>query len=238
MITGGSRGLGKELASLLASEGSQIVICSRNKKELKKVCEEITSRSGRCEYFVADVTNGSQVDKLIKSVLKKYGRIDVLINNAGYVNKWKGVEKITLGEFEDCLKTNVYSVFYFLRTIAPIMRKQNQGAIITISSMAGKRAVPNLSAYSASKFAAIGLTQSVAKELKGTNVFCISVCPGGMKTGMREKVFGPEAAHKQQDPKFVASIIRDILIDNVKVPHGGDIVIRYGKIAAINQPPE
>lgn len=214
------------------------MICSRNKLELKKVCEEIASRGGQCEYFVADVTNGNQVDKVIKSVLNKYGKIDVLVNNAGYVNKWKGVEKITLDEFKECLETNTYSVFYFLRRILPLMRKQNHGAIITISSMAGKRAVPNLSAYSASKFAAIGLTQSVAKELKDTNVFCISVCPGGMKTGMREKVFGPEDAQKQQDPKFVASVIRDILIDKVKVPHGGDIVIRYGQITAINQPPE
>ena len=222
----------------MANEGCQIVICSRNKSTLKKVCSEITSVGGKCDYFVADATNENQVGKLIDHIIKKYGKIDILISSAGYINKWKGVEKITLQEFDDNFKTNVYSVFYLMRKIVPLMRKQNEGAIVSISSMSGKRAVPNLAAYSASKFAVVGLTQSVAKELKDTNVFCISVCPGGMNTEMREKVFGPEDAMKQQDPEFVASTIRDILLGKIKVPQAGDVVIRYGQITAINPAPE
>ena len=132
----------------------------------------------------------------------------------------------------------VNRIVRILKKIIPIMKKQNEGTIINISSMAGKRGVPNLAIYSASKFAVIGLTQAIAKELKDTGVYCISVCPGGMNTGMREKVFGAEDAKKQQNPKFVANVVKDILLGRIKVPNGGDIVIRHGEIESINDSPE
>ena len=237
-ITGGGRGLGKELAKTLAEEGSKVIICSRNRNELSKVCREITDKDGFCEYFVTDITDKFQVYKFINAIIAKHKKIDVLINNAGYVHEWETLENIAEDELENSFKTNVYSIFYFLKRVVPIMKKQNEGVIINISSMAGKRGVPNLSAYSASKFAVIGLTQAVAKELKNTSVYCISVCPGGMNTGMREKVLGVDDARKQQDPKFVASVIKDVLLDRIKVPHGGDIVIRHSKIDSINSAPE
>jgi len=238
VITGGGKGLGKELSKVLAEEGSKVVICSRNKDELSKICREIANKNGFCEYFVTDITEKSQVDRFINDIITKHKKIDVLINNAGYVHNWEAVEDITEDELESSFKTNVYSIFYFLKRVKPIMKKQNEGAIINISSMAGKRGVPNLSAYSASKFAVIGLTQAVAKELKDTGVYCISVCPGGMNTGMREKVFGAVDAQKQQDPKFVANVIKDVLYGRIKVPHGGDIVIRHGKVDSINAAPQ
>ena len=118
------------------------------------------------------------------------------------------------------------------------MRKQAHGMIISISSMAGKRGVPNFAAYSASKFAVLGLTQSVAKELKDSGIFCIAVCPGGMSTEMRTKAFGWEDSKKQQSPQYVANVVKDVLMGKIKVPHGGDIVIRNGEITAINAPLE
>jgi len=238
VITGGSKGLGKELAKFFSAEGSTVVICSRSANDLKSVCNEIVGAGGKCEYFVVDVTNKKRVDKLIDKVLSSHGRVDVLVNNAGYATKWKGIEKNTEGEFETCFRTNVYSIFYFLKKIVPIMRRQNSGSIINISSMAGKRGIPNLAAYCASKFAVVGLTQSVAKELKDTDVLCISVCPGGMSTEMRSKIFGLEDAKKQQSPQYVANVIKDVLLGKIKVPNGGDIIIRHGKIMAINPAPE
>lgn len=238
VITGGGRGLGKELSKILAEEGSKVIICSRNKNELSKVCNEISDKKGFCEYFVVNITDKAQVDKFINAIVKKHERIDILINNAGYVHKCETIENTAEEEWKDSFETNIYSIFYFLKKVIPLMKKQKKGTIVNISSMAGKRGVPNLAAYSASKFAVIGLTQAVAKELNDTGIYCISVCPGGMNTGMREKVFGTEDAHKQQDPKFVANVIKDILNGRIKVPHGGDIVIRHGKVDSVNSAPE
>ena len=236
VITGGGRGLGKELAKTLAKDGSRIIICSRNKTELSKVCHGISNKNASCEYFVVDVSDKKQVNKFIDDVVAKYRKIDVLINNAGYVHEWETIENTPEKEMEKCFEINVYPIFYFLKKVIPLMKRQNEGAIINISSMAGKRGVPNLTAYSASKFAVIGLTQAVAKEVNNTGIYCITVCPGGMNTRMREKVLGSEDAKRQQDPKVVADVIKNILIGKIKVPHGGDISIRYGEISAINKP--
>ena len=236
VITGGGRGLGKELAKTLAREGSRVIICSRNRTELSKVCLEVSNKNGSCEYFVVDVSDKKQVNKFIDDVVTRYRKIDVLINNAGYVHEWETIENTPEKEMERCFETNVYPIFYFLKKVIPLMKKQNEGTVINISSMAGKRGVPNLAAYSASKFAVIGLTQAVAKEVNNTGIYCITVCPGGMNTSMREKVLGSEDAKGQQDPKVVGDVIKSILIGKIKVPHGGDISIRYGEISAIDKP--
>ena len=238
VITGAGKGLGKETAKILAKEGCKVIICSRNKEDLSKVQKEIIDTDGVSEYFTVDVTNQKEVDSFIDMIMKKHKRIDIIVNNAGYVNDWKTLEKTTTEELEKSFETNIYSIFYFLRKVVPIMRKQNEGSIINISSMAGKRGIPNLAVYSASKFAVIGFTQAVAKELEGSNVSCITVCPGGMNTSMRSKVFGDMDSKKQQSPEFVANVIKDILIGNVKVPNGGDIIVRHGKITEINQRPD
>ncbi|MBI4009975.1 MAG: SDR family oxidoreductase [Candidatus Aenigmarchaeota archaeon] len=238
VITGGGKGFGKELSKAIAEEGSYVIICSRNRDDLKNVCNEIISNGGKCDYFVLDVTDKKQVEKFVDKVITKYKKIDILINNAGYVNQLEGIEKISDKEFDNCFKANVYSIFHLLKKVVPIMRKQSNSMIINISSMAGKRGVPNLAAYSASKFAVLGLTQSVAKELKDSGIFCIAVCPGGMSTEMRTKAFGWEDAKKQQSPQYVANVVKDVLMGKIKVPHGGDIVIRNGKITAINAPLE
>jgi 3-oxoacyl-[acyl-carrier protein] reductase len=238
LVTGGSKGLGKEIAMKLASEGSNVIICARNEEKLSRVSNEIKQTGGKCSYYVADVEKENEVISLIDNIMKKFGRIDVLINNAGYGTEVKPIEETSQEDLLKCFETNVYSIFYFLKHLVPEMKRQDQGTIINISSMAGKRGVPNLSAYSASKFAVIGLTQSVAKEVKGTGVYCISVCPGGINTEMREKAFGSEDADKQQSPEFVANVIKGILLEKIKVPHGGDIVIRHGEIVSINTAPE
>ncbi len=238
IITGAGKGLGEDTARVLAAEGAKVIVCSRNKNDLIKVCHDISSKGGYCEYSVVDVTSESKVNKFIDQIIKRHKKIDIIINNAGYVNKWEPIEKNTPEDFDACFKTNLYSIFYFMKKALPIMKKQKEGAIINISSFAGKRGVPNIAAYSASKFAVIGLTQSVAKESKESNIYCISVCPGGMDTQMRVKLLGNEDAHKQQSPEFVAGVIRDILVGKTKVPNGGDIVIRHGEITSINEAPE
>ena len=166
------------------------------------------------------------------------GRIDVLINNAGYGNKTSRLEKETLKEFQKNLSGNLVSTFLMCKYTVPLFQKQKSGWIVNISSMAGKRAVPLLGAYSASKFGVIALSQSIAKENLSSGFRCITVCPGGMNTAMRAKIFGKDDAARQQSPDFVADKILEILDGTLEVESGGDILIRHGKITAINPPPE
>ena len=224
------------MAKVLAKENNKIIICSRNEKELDTVRGEVSKAGGMCEFYTADVTKKNDVEVFVDNIMNSHGRVDVLINNAGWSNEKKLVENISDEEYEKSFRTNVDSVFYFLRKVVPLMKRKNEGMIINISSGAGKGGHPGLSVYSASKFAVHGFTQSVARELEGTNVRCIAICPGGMNTEMRAKIFGKEDAEKQQSPESVAEIVRDVILGVIQVPNGGDVQIRDGKVVGINSP--
>ncbi len=234
VVTGASRGLGAAFAGVLATAGAAVAICARDKSGLDSVCKMISGKGGTCYAAVADVTNSADVNSFVAAVAKKFGRVDVLINNAGAVHPKKNAEEITDEEYSSCMRTNVDGVFYFARAVLPIMRKQGSGAIVNISSGAGTRAHGGLSIYSMSKFAVEGLTQAVARELEGTPIMCIALCPGGINTGMRAALFGKEDAEKQQSPQAVAEILRDILSGKVAVPNGADVRIRGGAVTGID----
>lgn len=235
IITGASRGLGAAFAEALAAEGAKVVICARDKSGLDSVCESIEKKGGVCSRFAVDVTSSSEVSGFVSKVVKAHGRIDVLVNNAGAVHKFSPVEKITDEEYVQCMRTNVDSIFHFLKAVIPHMKKRNSGIIVNVSSGAGKRAHAGLSVYAASKFAVEAFTQAVARELEeeGSSVGCIALCPGGVNTGMRAAVFGKEDAEKQQSPESVAAVLKDVLLGKVKVPNGGDVFIRQGKVAEV-----
>jgi NAD(P)-dependent dehydrogenase (short-subunit alcohol dehydrogenase family) len=233
VVTGASRGLGAAFAEVLASEGAKLFICSNDKEGIEKECNKIKENDGQCESSVVNVTNKEQVAKFVSEVLEKNNGIDILINNAGTIHPMHPVEEITDDEYEKCMKTNIDSVFYFLRAVLPSMKEKDSGTIVNISSGAGKRAHPNLSIYCASKFAVEGLTQSLAKELVDTGVKCFAVCPGGVNTKMRAFLFGDEESANQQSPETVANILKDILLEKTEVPNGADVHIRDGKITDI-----
>jgi len=147
------------------------------------------------------------------------------------------LKKHSLLEFEKNLTQNLSSVFLMCKHALPFLRKQKKSWVVNLSSMAGKRAVPLLSAYSASKFGVVALSQSLAKENENTGIQFITVCPGGINTEMRVKLFGTKDANRQQSPDFVASKIVDILQGKIKMASGDDIVIRHGRVTAINPLP-
>jgi len=234
VITGASGGIGAAFAEAIAAAGANVVLCSRNEAALSSECAEIKKGKRACSFSVVDVTKKAQVKSFIDKVIKDHGRLDCLINNAGAIHPKKPIESLSEEEYQACMATNTDGVFYFLQAVVPVMKKQNQGIIINISSGAGKKGYPGLSAYSASKFAVQGLTESVAKELESTPVRCIAICPGGVNTPMRAAVFGQEDAARQQSAVAVAEIVRDIILGKVKVPNGADVQIRNGTVTAVN----
>ena len=212
IVTGDSRGLGAQIARRLRAAGIQVVGCSR------------TSPTP------VDVRDSSQVNRFVDNVLEETGGIDVLINNAGFVQSQFPLEQTSNRDLLSVFETNVYGPFYTMRSVIPGMIERNRGIIINIASKSAIYPVPKLAAYSASKSALVVLTQAVAKELRDTRVVCLAVCPAGMRTTMRAAVYGHENAKEQQNPKRVANIVSEIVISGTasgrRLHQGSCIIIR------------
>ena len=237
VITGATTGLGLSLAAKFLELGDHIFGISKTKKHWASARKRL-GHTKQLELFQLDVTSESGVARFFDKLKKQTKRVDVVINNAGYVDLLTPVDRLTLTEFRNHIDLNLISTFLMCKYAIPIFRKRGSGQLVNISSMAGKRAVPKLAAYSAAKFGVVALTQAIAKENEGAGWKCFAVCPGGINTQMRAKIFGRADSAKQQSADFVANIIFQVANGQIKVESGGDVVIRHGKITAINPLPE
>jgi NAD(P)-dependent dehydrogenase (short-subunit alcohol dehydrogenase family) len=184
VVTGGSRGLGLVLARELAREGAKLTLIARDANELHRAVDDIQRRSPMTTPLAvpADVRQRDQADRAIAEVVQHYGRIDVLINNAGIIQVGP-VDHMKLSDYEDALNTHFWGPLYLIVAALPHMRRQKHGRIVNISSIGGKIAVPHLVPYSASKFALTGLSDGLRIELARDNIIVTTVCPGLMRTG-------------------------------------------------------
>jgi NAD(P)-dependent dehydrogenase (short-subunit alcohol dehydrogenase family) len=184
LITGGSRGLGLILARELADEGARLTLVARDDDELARAADDIRTRQPFAEVVTvsADVRRRYDADLAIATALERYGRIDVLINNAGIIQVGP-IEHMKLADFEDAMNTHFWGPLYMVAAALPQMRKQGEGRIVNITSVGGRIAVPHLVPYSASKFALVGLSDGLRYELAHENILVTTVCPGLMRTG-------------------------------------------------------
>lgn len=182
LITGGARGLGLVLAREFAAQGAKIAICSRSGEELARAREELSSGGAEVFDAVCDVRAQAEVERLIEDVCMRFGRIDVLVNNAGVIQVGP-LELQTQKDFEDSMAVHFWGPFYTMQAVVPKMRKQGSGRIVNIASIGGKVAVPHLAPYCAGKFALVGLSNAMRGELLKENIFVTTVCPGLMRTG-------------------------------------------------------
>ena len=230
VLTGASSGIGYSLLNYFVKEGARVYGSSRNERELT------TESKQECNFELLDLADELNVEKYVKTILQKENRIDILINNAGVAHNLALLEEIDSEMLNSVVRDNLLPTFNMMKYIIPIMKKNNSGTIINISSRAGRRAVPKLSAYTAAKFAVRGLTESVAKEVQDTGIKCISISPAGVNTGMRAMVFGQEDAENQQDTSRINEVISRILSGSLDVSNGSDIVIIKGKEPIIRVP--
>lgn len=192
LVTGGSKGLGKAMARGLAEAGADIVICSRNEKELKPALEEILAGTGRRgKYLVADMTRRDEVLKLAKFALDEMGRVDILINNAG-TNCPQPVDEIKDEDWDRVLEINLSSVMVLTRALAPQMKSRKWGRIIHISSIMGVLSKAGRNIYSATKAGLIGFAKASALDLGpyGITVNCIG--PGPFLTDLPMSLLSDE----------------------------------------------
>jgi NAD(P)-dependent dehydrogenase (short-subunit alcohol dehydrogenase family) len=235
VITGASRGLGLALAKRFVASGDTVFGISRTRKYWSAAKKAVPSN--HFKLLARDITSEKTVKALLAGIRHRAGRIDILINNAGYCAPLACVEKISLREFREHFEQNLDTAFLMCKYAIPVMKKQAHALIMNVSSMAGVRAVPHLVSYSAAKSGVLALSQAIAKENSGTGLHCITVCPGGMNTEMRRELFGVEDAARQQTPEFVANIMVQIAEGKISVLSGGHIIIRHSKIIGVFPPP-
>jgi NAD(P)-dependent dehydrogenase (short-subunit alcohol dehydrogenase family) len=182
LITGGSRGLGLVMAREFAREGARIAICARSLEELERARADLSRSGARVLAVPCDVRERSQVNEMVNVVRDHYGRVDVLVNNAGVIQVGP-IEVMTVEDYEEAMKTHFWGPLYTTLAVLPEMRGRRDGRIVNISSIGGKISVPHLVPYSASKFALVGLSEGLRAELQKDGVVVTTVCPGLMRTG-------------------------------------------------------
>ncbi|MFB9271273.1 MULTISPECIES: 3-ketoacyl-ACP reductase [Flavobacteriaceae] len=201
IITGGSRGLGKATAIAFAKEGMAIAITGRNEEKLKETVSELKAFGVTATYQVFDVANYDEVKIGIKNIIKTLGSVDILVNNAG-IAAFGTLNEMDANLWENIIKTNVLGMYYVTKEVLPYLIEKNEGDIINVSSTAGLNGNASTSAYSASKFAVIGLSQSLMKEVRKNNIRVNTLTPSTIATDMAlelgitdgnvEKVLQPE----------------------------------------------
>jgi 3-oxoacyl-[acyl-carrier protein] reductase len=217
IVTGASRGIGKGIALLLAREGANVIVADINLEAATQTTDEIRSQGLNAEAIQVDVTQSDQVDRMVKSVVSKFGRVDVLVNNAGVVSNAPVLE-LSEAEWDRNIAVNLKGVFLCSQRVGEVMAAQRVGRIINISSLSGKVGAPGQAAYCASKHGVIGLTYVLAIDLAPYGINVNAICPGMNETEMLPAVLAQRAAARGQT---VEEVRQGIL---VKTPLG-----RFGR---------
>ena len=187
IITGGGRGIGKAIAFGFANQGAHIVVAARTASEVTSVSERIQALGRESLGIVCDISNEDQVKSLIDVTIQRFGRIDVLINNAG-IGSMRPVYATTLESFEKVLKVNLTGTFLCTKHVWQPMKNSGGGSIINVSSLGGLVGYPMLSSYCASKWGQIGFTKACAEEGKHDKIRVNAIAPGKADTAIRSKI--------------------------------------------------
>lgn len=215
IVTGGSRGIGRAVAAALAQEGATVVVCSRNLEANTETAEQIRAEGGSAHPYQVDVTDAESVSRLVKEIVKKFERIDVLVNNAG-VTADNLLLRLKEADWDSVIDTNLKGTFNFTKAVARTMIKQRGGKIINMTSVAGMVGNAGQANYCASKAGVIGLTKAVARELASREITVNCVAPGLIRTAMTDAL--PDEAREETarliplgrigEPEDVAEVVR------------------------------
>lgn len=201
LVTGAGKGIGRSIALALAKEGVSVGLLARTEKDLIEVTKEIEAIGAKSAYATADVSSMDEVNAAVENITKSLGSTDILINNAG-IGKFGKFLELDPQEWKNIIDVNLMGVYYVTRAVLPQLIEKNGGDIINISSTAGQKGAPVTSAYSASKFGVLGLTESLALEVRKHNIRVTALTPSTVATelaykenltdGNPEKVMQPE----------------------------------------------
>ena len=181
IVTGGAAGIGEASCRLFAREGARIACLDRDRQGAERVSEEIRMAGGAAEAFACDVSIEEEVQATVQQILQRFGRIDILFNNAGVVTGGK-IHEVTTAAWDSSFAVNVRSMFLFCHAVIPVFLKQGGGVILSTSSCTALRSVPNRTTYSATKSAVLSMTRSMAIDYAAANIRVNCLCPGTVDT--------------------------------------------------------
>ena len=193
VITGASSGLGEASARLLAAQGASIVLGARRENKIKSLADELMAGGGKALAVTTDVTHRDQVENLVGAAVQGYGRIDVMINNAGLMPQ-SLLERLKIDEWNRMIDVNIKGVLYGIAAALPYMQKQKSGHIINVSSVAGHKVGPGTAVYAATKYAVRALSEGLRQEVKPYNIRTTVISPGAVATELPDSVTDPNAA--------------------------------------------
>jgi len=211
-ITGAGSGIGRAVARMFAAEGASLVLIGRRADKLKSVYDEVCAGGGRGEVLVLDVCRRQQVEAAAAGLLERHQRVDVLVNNAGLNVRGRKLNVLTGEDWDQVLQTNLTGAFNMIHAVLPAMRRQQDGLIVNVSSMAAKR-VSGIAgtAYTASKHGMNGLSLSVSAEEGGNGIRCTALMPGVVNTDILEKravSYSSEERARMVQPEDIAQAVR------------------------------
>lgn len=202
IITGASSGIGEATARILADQGAKLMLAARREERLDKLASEIETAGGTASYQIVDVTQRSQVESLAQATLEQYGKIDVLINNAG-VMPLSRLDKLLVEEWERTIDINIKGVLYGIAAVLPHMQKAQSGHIVNLSSVAGHRVFPTAAVYCGTKYAVRAISDGLRQEVGGY-IRCTIISPGAVATELTNSISDPEASRNIDQLKQIA----------------------------------
>ena len=215
IITGGGRGLGKATAIAFAKEGIDIAITGRNEAVLKETVSELEPFGIKAIYSVFDVSDYEAVKNGIKNIVNELGSVDILVNNAG-IAAFGTLNEMKVDKWSQIIQTNVMGMYYVTKEVLPYLINQNEGEIINVSSTAGLSGNANTSAYSASKFAVIGMSESLMKEVRKNNIRVCTLTPSTIVSDMS---IGLGIANKDsQESVLQPEDFAELIVAGLKLP--------------------
>jgi 3-oxoacyl-[acyl-carrier protein] reductase len=181
LITGASSGIGLAIARAFLAEGAHLVVVARRQEVLQALAAEAAALGRSCAVVAGDVRNEETAEQAVQVATAQFGRLDLLINNAG-VGIYKNLAQTSSEDYDTMMDTNMRSTFLFTRHVVPVLLQRGAGTIINVASMAGVMGFPGEAVYCATKFAQVGFTQALDRELRPHGIKVGVVCPGGVKT--------------------------------------------------------
>jgi short-subunit dehydrogenase len=210
-ITGASAGIGRATAVRLARDGAALVVCARRREPLEAAADEIQRAGGEALAITADVTREADMDGLVAAAIDRFGRLDVMMCNAGF-GIYGSLDQIDAARMQQLLDVNYMGTYLGARAALPVFRRQRSGHLIVVSSIVGRRGIPFMGAYAATKFAQVGLAESLRAELRGSGIHVTIVYPVSTRTEFfdvmtRSSGFATRGEGPQQDAATVADAI-------------------------------
>jgi NADP-dependent 3-hydroxy acid dehydrogenase YdfG len=191
VITGASSGLGEATARLLAAEGANVVLGARRGERLQSLAGELAGNGYRAIAVITDVTHFDQMKRLVEQAVQTFGRIDVMLNNAGLMPQ-SPIERLKIDEWDRMIDVNIKGVLYGIAAALPYMKQQKAGHIINVSSVAGHKVAANFAVYAATKYAVRALSEGLRQEVKPYNIRTTVISPGAVATELLNSITEPD----------------------------------------------